>query len=141
MDIQERFFAFAAAFEESYADDNWQRLEQYFTEDAVYDDGMGASAGRAATLEKLRGSVSGLDRRMDSRTVDLDTPNVEGNTLTFHWTARYTLAGAPDLVLGGTETARFEGDRIAHLADVMDPGVVEAMGEWLTAHGDKLAPE
>ncbi|NND68938.1 MAG: nuclear transport factor 2 family protein [Halioglobus sp.] len=139
MDIQERFFAYAAAFEESFVDDNWERLEQYFTDDAVYDDGMGPpSAGRAATIEKLKASVSGLDRRMDSRKVEMDPLTVKGDTLSFHWTARYVLSGAPDLEIGGTESARFEGDCIAHLKDDMDPGTVDAISEWLTAHADKL---
>ena len=31
-----RFMAYAAAFEQTFADDNWQRLEPFFTPDATY---------------------------------------------------------------------------------------------------------
>ena len=37
----ERFQAYADAFEATYADDDWQRLEEYFTTDAVYAPGDG----------------------------------------------------------------------------------------------------
>ena len=32
----ERYMAYAAAFEETYASDNWSQLEPFFTEDAAY---------------------------------------------------------------------------------------------------------
>jgi len=32
----ERYMAYAAAFEEAYASDNWSQLEPFFTEDAAY---------------------------------------------------------------------------------------------------------
>ncbi len=32
----EQFLSYAAAFEQTYADDDWRRLEQYFTEDVTY---------------------------------------------------------------------------------------------------------
>ena len=37
MSIKDRYQAYADAFEESYVDDDWSRMEQYFTEDAVYE--------------------------------------------------------------------------------------------------------
>ena len=37
MSIPDRYQAYAEAFEESYVDDDWSRIEQYFTEDAVYE--------------------------------------------------------------------------------------------------------
>tara|TARA_B110001469_G_C9502074_1_gene250652 strand:+ start:373 stop:531 length:159 start_codon:yes stop_codon:yes gene_type:complete len=40
----ERFQAYADAFEETYSDDNWQRLEEFFTADAVYAPGDGTEA-------------------------------------------------------------------------------------------------
>ena len=54
MSILDRYQAYAEAFEESYIDDDWTRIEQYFTEDAVYV-GEPEANGRAAVLAKLQG--------------------------------------------------------------------------------------
>lgn len=137
MSIVDRYRAYANAFEESYADDDWSRLEAYFTEDAVYE-GDPDARGRDAVLAKLRGGVDNFDRRMDSRTPDFQTPTVDGNTLTMNWTVRYTKAGAPDLAISGVETAVFEGDRIALLRDTFDPEAEKGMGQWMAAHGASL---
>ncbi len=135
MSILERYQAYADAFEETYVDDDWSRIEQYFTEDAVYEGDPEAARGRDAVIAKLNGSVDALDRKLDSRTVDFQTPSVDGNTLTVRWLATYTKAGAPDLVISGVETAVFEGDRIAVLRDDFDPDAEKAMGEWVAQHG------
>jgi hypothetical protein len=137
MSILDRYRAYADAFEESYADDDWSRIEQYFTEDAVYE-GDPDAVGREAVLAKLKGGVDGFDRKMDERTPDFQTPTVAGNTLTMKWTVTYEKAGAPDLAISGVETAVFEGDRIARLRDSFDPDAEKAMGEWMSQHGAKL---
>jgi hypothetical protein len=137
MSIAERYQAYADAFEESYEDDNWARIEPYFTENAVYE-GDPEARGNAAVLAKLKDAVDGFDRKMDSRTPDFQTPTVEGDTLTMNWKVTYTKAGCPDLVISGRETAVFEGDRIALLRDDFDPAAQTAMGEWMAAHGAKL---
>jgi hypothetical protein len=76
---------------------------------------------------------------MDSRTPNFQTPTVDGDTLTMQWEVTYTKTGAPDLSIAGSETAIFEGDRIARLRDDFDPKAQKAMGEWMAAHGAKLA--
>jgi ketosteroid isomerase-like protein len=138
MSIADRYQAYAEAFEESLRDDDWSRIEEYFTEDAVYEPGEQDARGRAAVLERLKGGVDGFDRRMDTRTPDFQTPTVEGDTLTMNWTVSYTKAGCPDLVIAGVETAIFEGDRIRLLRDAFDPEAQKQMGEWMAAHGSKL---
>jgi ketosteroid isomerase-like protein len=137
MSIADRYQAYAAAFEESYEDDDWTRIEQYFTDDAVYE-GDPDARGRAAVLAKLKGGVDTFDRNMDSRTPDFQTPTVDGNTLRMNWQVTYTKAGCPDLVITGHEIAVFEGDRIALLRDEFDPDAEATMGEWMAAHGAKL---
>jgi hypothetical protein len=138
MSILDRYQAYADAFELSYEDDDWSRIEPFFTEDAVYDGGDVEARGRDALLAKLKGGVDGFDRNMDSRTPDFQTPEVDGNTLTMKWTVTYTKADAPDLAISGVETAVFEGDRIALLRDDFDPEAVKTMGQWMAAHGAKL---
>lgn len=138
MGIADRYQAYADAFEQSYDDDDWSRIEQYFTDDAVYE-GDPDAEGRDAVLAKLKAGVNAFDRRMDSRTPDFQTPSVDGNTLTMKWTVTYTKSGAPDLVIKGVETAIFEGDRIARLRDTFDPEAQKSMEKWMGEHGAKLA--
>ena len=138
MSIEERYQAYADAFEESFVDDDWSRIEQYFTQDAVYEGDPEDATGRDAVLVKLKGGVDAFDRKMDSRTPDFQSPTVKGDTLTMKWTVTYTKAGAPDLVISGVETAVFDGDRIARLRDDFDPEAQKAMGEWMAAHGASL---
>ncbi len=138
MSILDRYQAYADAFEESFEDDDWSRIEPYFTEDAVYEGDPEDAQGRDAVLAKLKNGVDTFDRNMDSRTPDFESPTVDGNTLRMRWSVTYTKAGAPDLVLSGVETATFEGDRIARLRDDFDPETQKAMGEWMAAHGGLL---
>ena len=112
MSILDRYRAYADAFEVSYEDDDWSRIAQFFSENAVYE-GDPDARGRDAVLAKLKNGVDNFDRRMDSRTPDFETPSVEGDTLRMKWKVTYTKAGLPDLVISGVETAVFEGDRIA----------------------------
>jgi ketosteroid isomerase-like protein len=140
MSIADRYRAYAEAFEQSYDDDDWSRIEPYFTEDAVYEGQPEDARGRDAVLAKLKGGVDAFDRRMDSRTPDFQAPSVEEDTLTMKWRVTYTKAGCPDLVISGVETAVFEGDRIRLLRDDFDPEAEKAMGEWMAAHGAALRP-
>ena len=140
MSILDRFEAYAKAFELSYEDDDWSRIEEFFTEDAVYE-GDPDAEGREAVLAKLKGGVDTFDRRMDSRTPDFQTPTVEGDTLTMKWRVTYAKAGAPDLAISGVEIAVFEGDRIKRLRDDFDPDAQKGMGEWMAAHGAALQGE
>ena len=138
MSILDRYQAYAEAFEQSYEDDDWSRIEAYFTEDAVYEGDPEDAHGRDAVLAKLKGGVDAFDRNMDSRTPEFQTPTVDGDTLTMKWAVTYTKAGKPDLVISGVETAVFEGDRIKSLRDDFDPAAQKAMGEWMAAHGASL---
>ncbi len=138
MSIEERYLAYAAAFEESYEDNDWSRIAQYFTEDAIYEGAPEDARGREAVLAKLKGGVDAFDRRMDSRSPDFQTPTIDGDTLTMKWNMRYTKASCPDLVISGVETAIFEGDRIKLLRDTFDPDAEKGMGEWMAAHGAAL---
>ncbi len=137
MSIQDHYQAYADAFELSFADDDWSRIEQYFTKDAVYE-GDPDARGREAVLAKLKSGVDAFDRKMDKRSPDFQTPSIDGNTLSMQWTVTYEKSGAPDLVISGVETAVFEGDRIALLRDDFDPEAQKRMGEWMAEHGAKL---
>ena len=135
-----RFLSFAAAFEEAYGDDDWSRLEPFLTEDAVYEvtggDPLGGRwEGRAAVLEQFQDICARFDKRFDSRQTEIvGAPEIQPGTMRFEWRATYTLAGNPDLVIGGVETAEFEGDRIRFLQDAGNEGDDVKMQTYLAAH-------
>jgi len=139
MSIENRFMEYAQAFEATFEDDDWSRLEPFFTEDAVYRAPPDEDAhGRDAVIAKLKGSVESLDRRMDGREAALQMPLIDGDTLRVHWQVSYSKAGCPDLVISGVETAEFEGDRIRVLEDKFDSEAEARFGEWMAAYGGGL---
>lgn len=140
MDKEERFAAYAAAFELSYVDNDWERLAQYFTEDASYDpgDGSGVATGRDAVLQKFQDSVSGLDRLMNHRDVQLHDIATLGDTVVAQWTARYTNPGLPLLEVKGTEFARFRGNAMAELRDEISEESLAGFGAWMAENGSAL---
>lgn len=139
MSIQERYLQYVDAFEDTYLDNDWSRLEEFFTADSIYDNGDGSiGRGRDAVLEKLKNAIDGLDRKMTQRVVSFAPPTTEANTVTSHWTAEYMMDGAPNLKFNGIEYAVFEGDQIAQLRDEMDDAAVAAITNWLTQYGALL---
>ncbi len=144
MSIMARFGAYANAFEDAYKTDDWSLLEPYFTEDAVYEVPGGPplgvrTEGRSAVLDGFRDLVNGLDRRFDSRGIELlEGPEERDGAVWFRWRGTYTLKGAPDFVIEGEEIARFQGDRIAHLQDRMADGTTERSLAYMASHGAKL---
>lgn len=146
MGMIERYLAYAAAFEEAYASDNWSKLEPFFTEDAVYAFVApapfgGEYKGRAAVLAQFKNSVNSLDRRFDSRAVEaLEGPSEKDGKVWMRWAATYTLAGAPDCRMEGEERAVFSGDRISRLEDSMTDAEAGRLGAYFAQHGAKLKP-
>ena len=142
----DRYLAYAAAFEEAYASDDWSTLEPFFTEDAVYEfiapaPFGGQYEGRAAVLAQFKNSVNGLDRRFDSRAVEaLEGPIEKDGDVWMRWAARYTLAGAPDCRMEGEERAVFAGDRIRRLVDSITDAEAGRLGTYFAQYGAKLKP-
>ena len=143
MSIADCYRAYAEAFEESLADDDWSRLEQYFTDDAVYrPDGTPASdvTGRDAVLARLKGGVDQFDRRMDSREISFTT-DVDGDRSRL--LATRIPAGGGRLVVVGTGTD--VSDAAVHRAELAllvggPPAVLLAgVAAWLLA-GAVLRP-
>jgi hypothetical protein len=142
----EQYVAYATAFEEAYASDNWSKLEPFFTEDAVYAFVApapfgGEYKGRAAVLTQFQNSVNSLDRRFDSRKVEvLEGPTEKDGVVCIRWAAIYTLAGAPDCRMEGEERAMFTGDRISRLEDSLGDAEAGRIGAYFAQHGAKLKP-
>lgn len=146
MRIVDCYLAYAAAFEEAYASDDWSKLEPFFTEDAVYAFVApapfgGEYKGRAAVLTQFQNSVNSLDRRFDSRKVEvLEGPIEQDGGVWIRWAATYTRAGAPDCRMEGEERAVFAGDRISRLKDSMSEAEAGRVGAYFAQHGAKLKP-
>jgi len=135
-----RFAAYAAAFEKAYANDDWSLVEPFFTEDVVYETGLGPPfggtvTGRAAILAYFRDIVD----RFESRELALlEGPEQEGDAVWIRGSATYRAPGVPDFVLELEETTRFDGDRIRRLEDRYSPAMQQALADHLKAYGGKL---
>jgi hypothetical protein len=132
-----RFLAYAAAFEQTFADDDWSRLEPFFTEDAVYRvSGIPASCelrGRTNIFLGIRKSLDGFDRKMAHREiVPTAPPSEQGDTVTLQGFVRYRRADSTPIELHATIVARFEGDRIADMHDtfVLDGSAMTWFGKY-----------
>jgi len=116
------FGNYAADFEQSLRDDDWTRLEQYFSDDASYLPGDGTEAkGRAAVMQALQDSVNTLERKSDSREL-VGEPQISeaGNTITLNYALKYTKSGHPDLHLNGCETVDYANGLIERMEDVFE---------------------
>jgi hypothetical protein len=146
MNPVERFVAYAQAFEEAFANDDWSVVEPHFTEDAIYEILAepplgGRHEGRDAVLAFLKLSLDTFDRRFDSRALEvLEGPEQRGDGVWLRWRVTYAIAGAPDLSFGGEETLEFAGDRIARLEDRYAEGAVAPVMQYMGEHGEKLHP-
>jgi hypothetical protein len=56
-DLTQRFEAYAADFELTFVDDDWSRLEQYFTDDAVYCANMKCAVPTSARRRSITSNV------------------------------------------------------------------------------------
>ncbi len=142
MSIVDRFNSFATDFEACVADDQWERLEAYFVEDATYLNIGGSDSrvvGRSAILDYFKNDVSNTDRRFDSRKLRaFSEPTVVGNRLSRLWRCTYTLAGAPDLVVEGEARYEFEGELIRSMEEEPTPESMGRYVEWMGKFGSRL---
>ena len=142
MTNMKRFLSYAAAFEQTYVDDDWRRLEPYFTEDAVYRvTGVPSSCelhGRDAIFRGMRKSLDGFDRKCAVREIVPTAPPTEQEgRVTLSGLVRYRRsAETPPVELHATIVVEFEGERICRMHDTftLDP----AAYEWLKLHGAGL---
>lgn len=141
------FGAYASAFEETFVDDDWSRLEQYFADDARYEISGGPFAceidGREAILAGLKKSLDGFDRKFDHREIELTsgpavTPSEEGDVVRMTWKVRYRMKGAPDMSLPGASMLRVKDGVIQLLRDEYNDEELGEVGAWLAEHGEGL---
>ncbi len=139
-----RFAEYAAAFEESFATDDWTHVEPFFAEDAVYEVALdppmgGRFEGRDAIIDYFRFVLDGFDRRFDSREIALiDGPVEKGGAVWIRGSATYRKEGVPELVLVLEETVTFDGGIITRLEDAYEPGMKQELADYVREHGKQL---
>lgn len=144
---QKVFMDYAAAFEQTYVDDDWSRLTQYFPENASYEVRGGPMAcqisGRDAIFAGLKKSIDGLDRRCGERKLQItDGPNVvnteDGHELSIGWNVFYQYGEAPLLTLPGRSVFIIANGVIVAMRDEYDDEEMVSIIAWMREYGDGL---
>lgn len=141
------FMDYAAAFEETYVDDDWSRLTPFFHEKARYQVRGGPMAceieGREAIFRGLKKSIDGLDRRFDERIIEIsDGPHVtkgqDGEEVSIGWLVTYRRGDAPKIGIPGRSVFTVVDGRIAAMRDEYDDMAMAPVGAWLQQYGADL---
>ncbi len=134
MNTLEMFARYATDFEETYLDDNWDRLRPYFHEDASYEvcnmPFFCTLAGRDAVFRGIKKSLDGFDRRC---TRSLAAPAVfkaEGSRVLVYGSIRYECEGF-STTASLWEIVSFRDGLIAHIMDIYAPGHDEEYLRWI----------
>jgi len=135
-----RFLEFAAAFEKSFLDDDWSRVADLLTADAVYSVTGGPPLGgrwegKDAVVGHFKQILDDFDRRFATRKTEiLGAPTTTDEQIRFEWRGTYSTPGIPDLVISGIETVIFDGDLIRFLEDEMHEGCDVGMQAHMAEH-------
>ena len=122
----EVFMEYAAAFEQTYIDDDWKRLEEYFSKDAVYEVRGGAIAckitGSSAIFAGMKKSLDGMDRRCTDRKIDVTSgPDVSSTgaaeEISLEWVVTYVYGEAPEGELVGRTVGTVADGVIVEMRD------------------------
>ncbi|MGH7859745.1 MAG: nuclear transport factor 2 family protein [Candidatus Binatia bacterium] len=145
MTLTERFVEYAMEFEKTYVDDDWARLEGFFSPEATYEVRNAPFAcrleGRDAIFRGIRKSLDGFDRRFATRNIEVtEPPKEEGSKVTLGWRGTYTKEGVPAVTIRGRSEARYAGDRIVALSDTYEDGNTAEVTAWMEKHGAGLDP-
>jgi hypothetical protein len=142
MELAELYRAQRVAFEQTYEDDDWSRMEPYFHDDVVYEV-MNVPfncvvAGRDNVFAAIRRSVTNFDKQC-VRELGLNRrAYVEGSNFLVHSSLSYRRADSPPIELFLWEIATFREGKIARLIDLYDAGSRELLAEWNAKWGEGL---
>lgn len=135
MNFLKLFLDYAAAFESTVLDDDWERIKPFFSQDAVYEVGAGKFGARLvgpdAICAGIRKSLGGFDRRFASRRPELlGKPETLADGCRIEWNAHYQQEGFEPLVLRGASTVRYREGKIVYLADHYDAAAEANLLAW-----------
>ena len=141
------FMDYAAAFEETFTDDDWSRLTPFFPEEVTYEVRGGPLAckiaGREEVFAGLKKSLDGLDRRCTDRKLELtDGPNIvekgDGSEISLGWNVIYKYKEAPQVTLPGHSVFNIADGVIVAMRDEYDDEEMLAVGAWMAEYGEGL---
>ena len=137
----ELFLRYAAAFERTVLDDEWERLEPFFDPQAVYEIEsrmVGARmVGPGAICAGIRRSLDGFDRRFDTRRLEpVGRPQISDDGCRIAWKAHYQKPGVEDLTLRGASRVRFRDGRIVEMVDTFSDEDEAAFRAWQVRNAD-----
>jgi hypothetical protein len=146
MNLLANFLEYAQAFEDSYKDDDWQRLERFFAPDAVYRVVGSCSwdceiRGRTQLLAAIRKFVNEFDRHC-TRVLRPDGPPLVGSdSVRVRGTAAYTRGSSDELAISIELIAQYDAEgRILRLSDVYPPELEARLKAWLARWAPDLHP-
>ncbi len=142
MELLRRYGEFRSAFEQTYQDDDWARLEPFLAPEATYEV-LGAPffcvvEGRAAVLAAIQRSVSGFDRHCVRELTSLAPPVEEGNKLLVYGQVSYRRGNEPAIVASLRQIAEYRDGLIVRIQDIYDPGMDERCRRWFAQWGEGL---
>ena len=145
-DLTERYAAYAAAFEIAIVDDDWTRIEPFFTKDVEIrfhtPPFRGGCKGLDGIADYFREMLDGFDRRFDERAVTEPLKfRQQGTMVEMAWNAAFRIEGVPDLILSGVEQARFRGQHIYKLDGRFTEEGKRNCDAWMPVHFEKLHPK
>jgi len=141
----QQFGDYAADFEKTFADDDWERISDrfhpeisYIVTGSPYDCEL---KGRDAVLSGLKKALDGFDRRFENREISANgEPNVEPGKVAFHAHCLYEKSGLPTLTFVLTETVELNNEGlITHIHDDYPDGQ-DHVSEWLDSNKAEFDP-
>jgi SnoaL-like protein len=144
--LVEQLVAYAVAFEQSFADDDWHRLESHFAPEAereVLGGGMLAyhSVGREHVIADLKRNVEDMDRRFDLRIPEIVAgPEERDGAVWMDWRLTFRRAGLPDLQLTGSHGTWHRDGVITRIEEHVSDADGVAVEAYLRKHDAALEP-
>lgn len=131
----ELFLRYASAFEQTFADDAWERIKPYFDPEAVYEVEsriVGAKmVGPDAICAGIRRSLDGFDRRFDTRRLEpAGRPEILEDGCRIAWKAHYEHPEVEPLCLCGSSLVRFRDGLIVRMVDTFTEEVETDFQSW-----------
>lgn len=132
--IEQAFIEYATAFEFTYADDDWSRLEPFFHEDAVYEvRNMPFHCvlhGRQEIFLGIKRALDSFDRR-GQRKIGQDAELiVENDRVTIAGFASYQFADTDEITSRLWELVNFRDGRITRIVDLYYLGEAQQLAAW-----------
>lgn len=143
--LLQRFAEYAQAFEKTYVDDDWTRVEPYFAPDAVYRV-VGSTSwdcevrGRAQIVAAIRKFINEFDRHC-KRTVRPAGPPVEGaDAVRIPAVATFMRGDSDELTLHIEMIAQYRDGLIVRLSDVIAAESEACLRTWSERWSPDLQP-